>query len=140
MSAELAPGLPAHAVDEVIARALEEDLGALGDVTTLATILPNARTSADLVPRADGVVAGLPIAARVFETVGQGRVRIEYGTVDGTPVTGLETYAASVDIDTSTTLTSMPAATVLKIVVTVRSRGEPATEAFVLTGWRTKPP
>ena len=37
MTAELAPGLPRHIVEEVVARALEEDLGAAGDVTTTAT-------------------------------------------------------------------------------------------------------
>src|SRR5438105_10198372 len=81
-------------VDEVIARALDEDLGASGDVTTLATISPSAIASADLVPRADGVVAGLPVAARVFETVGQGRVRVEYGTADGARVARDEVLAS----------------------------------------------
>ncbi|HLY33051.1 MAG TPA: hypothetical protein VKQ07_00835 [Jatrophihabitantaceae bacterium] len=79
MNDELAPALSTHVVDEVIARALLEDVGADGDVTTLATIAASAVTSADLVPRADGVVAGLPVAARVFETVGQGRVRVGGG-------------------------------------------------------------
>jgi nicotinate-nucleotide pyrophosphorylase (carboxylating) len=94
VSTELAPGLPAHLVDDVIARALHEDLGAGGDVTTLATISATAVTSADLVPRADGIVAGLPVAARVFETVGQGRVRVEYGTADGAHVTRGEVLAS----------------------------------------------
>jgi nicotinate-nucleotide pyrophosphorylase (carboxylating) len=90
---EVAPGLPAHVVDEVIARALDEDLGAGGDVTTSSTIAPDALAAADLVPRADGVVAGLPIAARVFETVGQGRLRVEVGTADGARVTPGEVLA-----------------------------------------------
>jgi nicotinate-nucleotide pyrophosphorylase (carboxylating) len=90
---ELAPGLPVHAVDRVIAIALEEDIGAAGDVTTTATIAASALTSADLVPRADGVVAGLPVAARVFETVGQGRVGVEFGTQDGARVTAGEVLA-----------------------------------------------
>jgi nicotinate-nucleotide pyrophosphorylase (carboxylating) len=90
---ELAPGLAAHVVDDVIARALEEDIGAAGDVTTSATISAAAVTSADLVPRVDGVVAGLPVAARVFETVGQGRVAVEFGTADGARVTRGEVLA-----------------------------------------------
>jgi nicotinate-nucleotide pyrophosphorylase (carboxylating) len=92
-AAELAPGLPRHLVDEVVARALDEDLGAAGDVTTLATIPATATGAADLVPRAGGVVAGLPVAGRVFELVSQGRTRIEYGTVDGAPVSAAEVLA-----------------------------------------------
>jgi nicotinate-nucleotide pyrophosphorylase (carboxylating) len=41
---------------------------------------------ADLVPRAAGVVAGLPVAAWVFDSVGQGRVRMEFGSIDGATV------------------------------------------------------
>ena len=44
--------------------ALEEDLGAAGDVTTLATIPAGLLGSADVVPRAAGVVAGLQVAGR----------------------------------------------------------------------------
>jgi nicotinate-nucleotide pyrophosphorylase (carboxylating) len=90
---ELVPGLSAYVVDEVISRALEEDLGPAGDVTTTATISASALAAADLVPRTDGVVAGLPIAARVFETVGQGRVVVEFGTADGSRVSRGEVLA-----------------------------------------------
>jgi len=81
------------ALTEVVARALAEDLGAAGDVTTTATIAASAIASADLVPRQDGVVAGLPVAAYVFETVGQGRLRVEYGSADGARVTAGEVLA-----------------------------------------------
>jgi nicotinate-nucleotide pyrophosphorylase (carboxylating) len=90
---ELADGLPRHVVEDVVGRALEEDLGAAGDVTTTATIDAGALASADLVPRQDGVVAGLPVAAYVFETVSQGRLRVEFGTVDGARVTPGEVLA-----------------------------------------------
>jgi nicotinate-nucleotide pyrophosphorylase (carboxylating) len=90
---EIAPGLSRHAVEQVVARALEEDLGAGGDVTTTATIAPGALAAADLVPRQPGVVAGLPIAAYVFETVGQGRLRVELGTADGARVSPGEVLA-----------------------------------------------
>src|SRR5439155_9260445 len=85
--------LPVHVIDEVIGRALAEDLGVAGDVTTSATIPAAVLGSADLVARRDGVVAGLPVAARVFETVGQGRVRVEYGTADGARVGAGEVLA-----------------------------------------------
>jgi nicotinate-nucleotide pyrophosphorylase (carboxylating) len=90
---QIAPGLSRHVVADVIARALEEDLGAAGDVTTSATIAATSIASADLVPREGGVVAGLPVAAAVFETVGQGRLRVEFGTADGARVSAGEVLA-----------------------------------------------
>jgi nicotinate-nucleotide pyrophosphorylase (carboxylating) len=93
VSAELAPGLPRSAVVEVVHRALEEDLGVLGDVTTVATVPPTLVGAADLVARRDGVVAGLPVAALVFETVSLGRVRTEYGAADGARVSAGEVLA-----------------------------------------------
>ncbi len=79
--------------DDVIRRALDEDLGVLGDVTTLATVAATAVAAADLVARQDGVVAGLSVAARVFEVVGEGRVVVEYGSADGSRVTSGEVLA-----------------------------------------------
>jgi nicotinate-nucleotide pyrophosphorylase (carboxylating) len=93
MTDELAPGLSRHVVADVVARALDEDLGAAGDVTTAATIAPAALASGDLVPRQDGVVAGLPIAAYVFDVIGQGRLRVEFGTADGARVSAGEVLA-----------------------------------------------
>ena len=90
---ELAPGLPRHVVAEVVERALAEDLGAAGDVTTTATIPATLLAAADVVPRQDGVVAGLPVAAYVFETVGQGRLRVEFGAADGARVNAGEVLA-----------------------------------------------
>lgn len=55
--------------DEIIARALAEDLGELGDMTSRAVIAPDATSRANLVVRAGGVVAGLPVASRVFQHV-----------------------------------------------------------------------
>ena len=94
MTDELAPGLSRAAVADVVRRALAEDLGAAGDVTTTATIGASAIASADLVPRQDGVVAGLPVAAYVFEAVGQGRLHIEFGSADGARVTAGEVLAS----------------------------------------------
>jgi nicotinate-nucleotide pyrophosphorylase (carboxylating) len=79
---------------EVVRRALAEDLGDAGDVTTLATIPATAVGSADVVPRQRGVVAGLEIAAYVFETVSAGRVRVEFGSADAAPVEPGEVLAS----------------------------------------------
>ena len=57
-------------VDEVIEMALAEDLADGPDVTSTATIPQGHRSQLDLVARADGVVAGLEVAERVFEIVG----------------------------------------------------------------------
>jgi nicotinate-nucleotide pyrophosphorylase (carboxylating) len=78
---------------DVVQRALEEDIGAAGDVTTLATIPATLVGAADVVPRRPGTVAGLEIAGYVFETVGEGRVRVEYGSADGARVTPGEVIA-----------------------------------------------
>jgi len=63
-------------VDEVIRAALAEDLADGPDVTSEATIPAGHRSQLDLVARQDGVVAGLDVAARVFEIVGHIDVRI----------------------------------------------------------------
>ena len=86
-------GLEPWLVDEVVSRALIEDLGAEGDVTTLATVPPTLLGSADLIPRAPGIVAGLPVAAWVFDSVGEGRLRVEFGAIDSTAVAPGEVLA-----------------------------------------------
>jgi nicotinate-nucleotide pyrophosphorylase (carboxylating) len=73
-------------IAEAVARALVEDLGAGGDVTTLATVPSNAVATARFVARQPGVVAGLAVAAAAFEAVGPGQVRFEQLVEDGTAV------------------------------------------------------
>src|SRR5580698_7983753 len=55
------------AIDEVVQRALNEDLGRAGDITSMATIPENAHAHAVLVARQSGVIAGLPLAVAVFQ-------------------------------------------------------------------------
>lgn len=57
------------ALDAVIAAALAEDLGEAGDVTSRATVPAGATTSAALVAREPGVIAGLEAARAVFTAV-----------------------------------------------------------------------
>jgi nicotinate-nucleotide pyrophosphorylase (carboxylating) len=61
-----AAGLDPDAVRLFVATALAEDLAGGIDVTTAATVPPAERGRADLVARAPGVVAGLPVAEVVF--------------------------------------------------------------------------
>jgi nicotinate-nucleotide pyrophosphorylase (carboxylating) len=61
--------LSSSVIDEAVKRALAEDLGDAGDITTLATVPANSRTTAAIVARKPGVIAGLNVAARVFQLV-----------------------------------------------------------------------
>jgi nicotinate-nucleotide pyrophosphorylase (carboxylating) len=61
-----AAGLDPAAVSALVAAALAEDLAGGVDVTTAATVPGGARSQADVVARAAGVVAGLPVAETAF--------------------------------------------------------------------------
>jgi nicotinate-nucleotide pyrophosphorylase (carboxylating) len=56
--------------EDAVTRALAEDLGATGDVTSAASIPPSLRGGATIVSRADGVIAGLPVAEIVARRAG----------------------------------------------------------------------
>ncbi|WP_375487596.1 carboxylating nicotinate-nucleotide diphosphorylase [uncultured Jatrophihabitans sp.] len=81
--ADLAPGLDREVVARVVHTALAEDLGPEGDVTTQATVDADTVATARLVSRQRGVVAGLPVAAYVFDVVGEGRVEMDLQRADG---------------------------------------------------------
>jgi nicotinate-nucleotide pyrophosphorylase (carboxylating) len=70
-------------VDAVIDVALAEDLGADGDVTSTATVEAGTVGRAEAVARQAGVVAGVPVAARVFQRVGAGRLTVGQAAEDG---------------------------------------------------------
>jgi nicotinate-nucleotide pyrophosphorylase (carboxylating) len=53
-------------IDAAVERALDEDLGRAGDVTSLATVPEGTRATAVLAARGTGVIAGLPLAAAAF--------------------------------------------------------------------------
>ncbi|MEL6281469.1 MAG: carboxylating nicotinate-nucleotide diphosphorylase [Pseudomonadota bacterium] len=61
--------LPRLLVEPIVRRALEEDLGRSGDVTTEAVVPNDAVTTALMNAREPGVVAGLDCAAIAFELV-----------------------------------------------------------------------
>lgn len=64
-----AAGLDVAEVDRLVTVALAEDLGPGVDVTSAATVPAGQRSTMDLTARASGVVAGVPVAARVFQVV-----------------------------------------------------------------------
>ena len=65
----VAAGLDPDAVAEVIARTIAEDLAGGEDITTNATVPADQRSRATLGARAAGCIAGLDVAAAVFEAV-----------------------------------------------------------------------
>jgi len=65
-------GLDPASIAGFVAAALAEDLAGGTDVTTATTVAANATGAAELVARSSGVVAGLPVAALVFELAGAG--------------------------------------------------------------------
>jgi nicotinate-nucleotide pyrophosphorylase (carboxylating) len=53
-------------IDDAVERALAEDLGRAGDITSIATVPENVTARAALVARKSGTVAGLPLVAATF--------------------------------------------------------------------------
>lgn len=64
--------LPQHLVDEAVSRALAEDLGLSGDLTSQAVFTPEAVARAEIVAREPGVIAGLALADAAFRLIGPG--------------------------------------------------------------------
>jgi nicotinate-nucleotide pyrophosphorylase (carboxylating) len=80
-------GLDPEAVHRAVVAAVEEDLpGGSEDVTSASTISADARGSADLAAREPGTVAGLVVAAVVFDYVMGDEVEIADRLADGTRV------------------------------------------------------
>ena len=79
----LGPGELAEA-RATISRALDEDLRYGPDITTRATVPDGATTTASLITREPGVVAGVDIALLVLdEVLGAGGYRVLHRVDDG---------------------------------------------------------
>jgi nicotinate-nucleotide pyrophosphorylase (carboxylating) len=78
-----AAGLSVDDVLWLIRRAIEEDLDGGVDVTTVATVPLEQRSTLDLVARRPGIAAGIPVAAAVFSVMSGDAVNIRYGKSDG---------------------------------------------------------
>ncbi len=74
--------LPEPLIDQVVVRALEEDLGS-GDLTTEACIDPGAQAVAHAVARAPMVVCGGVVFARVFARI-DATLQVDVRVADGT--------------------------------------------------------
>jgi nicotinate-nucleotide pyrophosphorylase (carboxylating) len=78
-------GLDPAEVVRVVRGALAEDLALGPDVTTDSTVPAGACAVGDVVPRVAGVLAGVPVAAAVFDLVGGPGIGIEMHAADGSP-------------------------------------------------------
>jgi nicotinate-nucleotide pyrophosphorylase (carboxylating) len=74
--------LPQALIDDIVARALKEDLGDAGDVTTAACIPAGSRSRAVLSARKPGVVAGTACALAAFRLVDP-RIKVDIERDDG---------------------------------------------------------
>ena len=57
-----------RSIDPLIELAFAEDIG-IGDITTESTVSPSQRGLGTILTETEGVIAGLPIAQRVFEKI-----------------------------------------------------------------------
>lgn len=60
-------------VDSIIQNALNEDIGS-GDITTDTIFPPDAKCEAQIIAKENGIIAGIPIAERVFQKLNQDTV------------------------------------------------------------------
>ncbi|KAB2874791.1 MAG: nicotinate-nucleotide diphosphorylase (carboxylating), partial [Pseudorhodoplanes sp.] len=95
----LCPGafLSPLAIEEAVTRALAEDLGRAGDITSAVTVPQSATARAVMVTRKAGTLAGLPLAAATFRRLDPA-VEILAQTCDGDSVpagTALMTLSGS---------------------------------------------
>ena len=79
------------AIDDAVHRALDEDLGRAGDITSTATIPETSAARAIMVARQAGVIAGLPLAAATFRKLSpdiniDAHIRDGAGVAKGTKV------------------------------------------------------
>ncbi len=81
-----AAGLDPAAIEALVGATVTEDLGGGVDVTSAATVPADQRSTLDLVARATGVVAGIPVAAAVFDVVCDGDAEITVVADDGARV------------------------------------------------------
>jgi nicotinate-nucleotide pyrophosphorylase (carboxylating) len=72
-------------IEQAVARALDEDLGRAGDVTSIATIPETTAARAIMVARQAGVIAGLPLAVATFQKLSSD-IEIEAHVRDGAAV------------------------------------------------------
>jgi nicotinate-nucleotide pyrophosphorylase (carboxylating) len=76
---------PVNVVRDVVARALAEDFGLLGDLTSIAVIEEDAIATGRFVARSEGVIAGTAAATETFAQLDAG-VQVSWQVADGDAV------------------------------------------------------
>jgi nicotinate-nucleotide pyrophosphorylase (carboxylating) len=76
---------PATEVRRAVVRALEEDLGIIGDITTMCVVVEDSFVAADFVARAEGVLAGTACATETYRQLDP-TVTVEWHYHDGEPL------------------------------------------------------
>jgi nicotinate-nucleotide pyrophosphorylase (carboxylating) len=76
---------PRAVVRRLVAEALAEDLGILGDITSLACVDEGQRAVAVFVAREDGVLAGTALATETFRQLDE-RIEMAWSAHDGDPI------------------------------------------------------
>ncbi len=76
---------PVTAVREIVTRALAEDLGLLGDLTSIAVVDAGATATGRFVARSEGVLAGTAAASETFAQLDR-EVRVSWVVGDGDEV------------------------------------------------------
>lgn len=97
-----------RSLDPLIELAFEEDIG-IGDITTDATVPPTQKGIGVLLAKSDGIVAGLPVAERVFEKLDptltfRALVKDGDAVVAGTPIAEVQGSAKTILIGERTAL------------------------------------
>ncbi|MBU1213259.1 MAG: carboxylating nicotinate-nucleotide diphosphorylase [Alphaproteobacteria bacterium] len=95
------PRLPRGLIDEAVAKALAEDLGLAGDITTDATVKAAATAIAVIAARKDGVVSGLALAEAAFRALDDGitfnpHVRDGAAVMPGTKIASISGSARAI--------------------------------------------
>jgi nicotinate-nucleotide pyrophosphorylase (carboxylating) len=84
--------LPEALMEPIVRRALDEDLGSGGDVTSRAMISPDATARAHVVAREEGVLAGVQPASLTFKLVDP-TVELSFEADEGASIEGGEVVA-----------------------------------------------
>ena len=85
------PELPRESIQDVVRRALAEDIGA-GDVTTMTVVDARDSAQARIAFRESGIMAGLPLVREVFAQL-DSAANVDAAALDGSRVCAGETAA-----------------------------------------------
>jgi nicotinate-nucleotide pyrophosphorylase (carboxylating) len=76
------PGLDRSELEDIARRALAEDLGEPGDITSKGIVRTDQPGRARIVARSEGILAGAPVAETIFRLIDKG-VKVEWRETDG---------------------------------------------------------